>query len=389
LVIDVVLNTQSSNDELDSTITYITVNDHPKRMKNNTLTANEKLVLYGLVRHPLLNNRALSEALGLKQSTVTVIHRKLKKKGYVRTVRVPLLQNLGCEMLAVTYGTFSSSMPLKTRLRISSGIAEEYDEVFWAVSDMTQGATLQMARSYTDVRRKMDGLERTYCKHNVIREPSITLLPFPFELTKIVNFFDFAPLLRQAFDLDIDDVETTTDRRKTDRGAPLNETEKLIYCTLVRHPELSDKELAEVIPVSRHTIARARKRFEDDALIRTIRLVDLKKLGFEILVLNHFVFDMKAPAKRMEEGVAALVENQQPIFMVIGEVEGVSLVPYRSFEDFREHSGDTADVNKRYGLFSRDPVSLLFSITDMASINDHDYAPIAEKVLGVRAGEKG
>ena len=93
-------------------------------MVNNTLTENEKQVLYGLVRYPLLNNRELSEVLGLKQSTVTVIHRKLKERGYVKTVRIPLLQEFGCEVLAVTYGTFSSSVPLKTRLQMSKKLAK-------------------------------------------------------------------------------------------------------------------------------------------------------------------------------------------------------------------------------------------------------------------------
>ena len=78
------------------------------------------------------------------------------------------------------------------------------------------------------------------------------------------------------------------------------------------------------------------------------------------------------------------MENKQPIFMVVGEIEGTSLVPYRSFEDFRERSGEIADINKEYGLFSKDPISLLFSTTTMVSINDHDYAPIVKKVLEIQ-----
>ena len=122
----------------------------------NSLTQNEKLVLYGLVRYPLLNNRELSDALELKLSTVTVIHRKLMQKGYVRTARIPLIQNFGCEMLAVTYSVFSSSMPLNTRLQISADIAENYDEVFWAVSETTQGISIQLSKNYTEVKKNID-----------------------------------------------------------------------------------------------------------------------------------------------------------------------------------------------------------------------------------------
>ena len=353
-------------------------------MINNSLTKNEKLVLHGLVRYPLSNNRELSETIDLKQSTVTAIHRKLKNKGYIRTVRIPLLQNLGCEMLAVTYSVFSSSMPLKTRLRISKDIADKYDEIFWAVSETTQGISLQLSRNYTDVKENKEELEKVYCKQNVTRGPTITLLLFPFRLASIANFFDFSLFLEQIFELKVNYRKKTSVYKTKHKVTHLNDTEKLIYHTLIKHPDLPDKELADVIDISRHSIARARKKFEDDALIRTIRVVDLKKLGFEILVLNHFVFNMKISPEKKEKGIEALIKNKQPIFMVMGEIDGVSLVPYKSFEDFRECSGKIADINKRYGLFSKDTTSLLFSTTTMVYINNHDYAPIVKKVLGIQ-----
>ena len=352
-------------------------------MLNNSLNENEKLVLYGLVRYPLLNNRELSETIGLNQSTVTVIHRKLKERGYIRKVRIPMLQEFGCEILAVTYGTFSSYVPLETRLQMSKGAADRHDEVFWAVSDSTQGISFQMSKNYTNARMNIEELEKVYRRENLTREPSISLLVFPFELTNIMNFFDYGQFLKQAFEIDDKRKEKAESQEKVIPNINLNEKEKLIYHALIKYPQLSDKELAEQINISRYKIARDRKRFEESSLIRTVRVVDLKKIGFEILVLNHFIFDMDISSENKEKGIKELMNKKQPIFMAAGEMDGVSLVPYKSFEDYREYSGKIADINKRHGLISKETISLLFSTKTMTIINNHDYAPITHKILDI------
>ncbi len=352
-------------------------------MNNNSLTENDKLVLYGLVRYPLQNNRELSETIGLNQSTVTAIHRKLKERGYVKTVIIPLLQEFGCEVLAVTYGTFSSSVPLKTRLQMSKKIAEKQEEVFWAVSESTQGISFQLSRDYTNVKRNVEELEKVYHKENLTREPSISLLVFPFELTNIMNYFDYAPFLKSTFGIDDIIKEKTGTQKKTIKDINLNDKEKHIYHSLIKFPQLSDKKLAEEINISRYKVARERKRFEENLLIKTIRIVDLQKVGFDILVLNHMMFDMNISSEKKEEGIKTLMNRKQPIFMLVGEIDGISLVPYESFEDFREHSGKIADINKRYGLFSKETKSLLFSTKTMTFINNHDYANITHKILDI------
>ena len=76
-------------------------------MKKFELTNKEKLMLYGLVRYPGLTDKKLSEKLNLKHSTVTSIRHRLRKNKYFRTLKIPMLQNMGCEMLVAIYSSFS------------------------------------------------------------------------------------------------------------------------------------------------------------------------------------------------------------------------------------------------------------------------------------------
>ena len=80
-------------------------------MIHGRLNKNEKLVLYGLVKYPLFNDRELAEKIKLKMTTVTAIKNRLKKNGYYYTVRIPVLQNLGCELLMASLLSFN---PTKT-----------------------------------------------------------------------------------------------------------------------------------------------------------------------------------------------------------------------------------------------------------------------------------
>ncbi|MEM2899573.1 MAG: hypothetical protein QXT63_02170 [Thermoplasmata archaeon] len=89
-------------------------------MSKGKLSKNEKLTLYGLVKYPDYNDREIAEKIGLKMSTVTAIKNRLKKNNVFSTIRVPLLQNLGCEMLEVGYAKNYSRILQKLSLLYSS-----------------------------------------------------------------------------------------------------------------------------------------------------------------------------------------------------------------------------------------------------------------------------
>ena len=69
------------------------------------LTDREKSVLYEIVKSPHYNDYKLAEHTNIKLSTVTAIRRRLKKNGIYHTIRIPNLQFLGAELLAVSYGS--------------------------------------------------------------------------------------------------------------------------------------------------------------------------------------------------------------------------------------------------------------------------------------------
>ncbi|MFW6120603.1 MAG: hypothetical protein ACOC80_06840, partial [Petrotogales bacterium] len=164
-------------------------------MKEFELTDKEKLALYGLVRYPNLTDKKLSEELDLKPSTVTSIRHRLRKKDYFRSLIIPTLQNIGCEMLAVIYTNFSPLIPLEERVEITGRAIEVFEEIFFSIGEQDKGFSLSLSRDYTTVGRINDIRTQTFGGRGLLEDEYPSMVLFPFDISKIYRFFDFAPLL--------------------------------------------------------------------------------------------------------------------------------------------------------------------------------------------------
>ena len=71
------------------------------------LSTNERVVLLGLIKFPDLNDRQITEKVGLKLSTFTAIKNRLKKNDYFQTVRHPNMSILGSELMFVLFANLS------------------------------------------------------------------------------------------------------------------------------------------------------------------------------------------------------------------------------------------------------------------------------------------
>ena len=123
-------------------------------MKKFELTNKEKLMLYGLVRHPGLTDKKLSEKLNLKHSTVTSIRHRLRKNKYFRTLKIPMLQNMGCEMLVAIYSSFSPLIPLEERVKITGETIEVFDEIFFQSVSRIRG----FLSAFQEIMLQLEGL---------------------------------------------------------------------------------------------------------------------------------------------------------------------------------------------------------------------------------------
>jgi len=352
------------------------------RMKALDLTQKEKFVLYGLVKYPKLTDKQLSEKLKLKHSTVTSIRHRLREKEYFRRLIIPRLQNMGCKMLVTIYTNFSPLIPLDERVIITGKTIEVFEEIFFSVGEQDKGFSLSLSKDYSTIGKINDIRTQTFGGRGLLEDEYPSMVVFPFEISRVYRFFDYAPLLKKNLDLDIKDEESVTNLAfQHTKDVEFSDTQKNVFCMMVGYPEMSDSDIGKEIGVSRHTVSRLRRSFEEEKLIRHIRIPNLQKMGFEILSFYHIRFDPRNPPN-MDNDEAATLMSDSTILFASRRFEAVMISIYRDYDDYKSDMMSIMQTLKHNGWIAEDPINKTYSLNTMVFIKDFIFAPITNKIVG-------
>ena len=351
-------------------------------MKKFNLSEKEKVVLYGLSKYPNYTDKLLSKKLNLKHSTVTAIRHRLHKNEYFRKLIIPKLQNMGCQLLVATYTNFNPLIPLEERIAITGEAIEVFEEIFFSVGEQDKGFSLSLSRDYATIGKINDIRIETFGSRGFLEEEYSNMVIFPFKISTIYRFFDFAPLLNNAFNLNFENDKKINDfGLKNIKNMIFSDTEKNVYCMMISYPEMSDEDIGREIGVSRQTVSRLRRRFQNNNLIERISLPNLQKVGFEILTFYHIKFDPRNPPN-MENNAAINLIDDSTIFFACRKFEAVMISIYLNFEDYKTDSMRIMHILKENKWIAEDPIIRTYGLNTTTFIKDFKFAPITHKIVG-------
>ena len=261
-------------------------------VNNEALTKNEKKVLYGITRYPTVNDSELADIIDVKLSTLTSIKRRLADNGYYRTLMIPLVNRLGCELLAIIYMQFNPVIPLGERVETTKKTIEVFDEIFFSVGEEEKGFSMSLSQNYTNIGRINEIRTETFGRLGLLEKEYPHEVIFPFETSHIHRFFDFAPILKQLFTIE-DDRKKQPSKDLFSNVTPMDFTtkEKKVYNALVEHPTATTQQIGEHVGLSRHTVARMKNQFFDDGLLQLLTLALVPVHGIPgSLVYDHMFY---------------------------------------------------------------------------------------------------
>lgn len=348
-------------------------------MKNRSLSDNEKQVLYGLVTHTDLRDNELCDELDMNHSTVTTIKHRLLKNGYLVKKRIPFLQNLGCELLNVTYTDFNPAVTAEARVGKARKKIEVFDELFYSVGETDNGFSLSFSKSYTDIEKIGDIRTQLFAELGLLEGNFPVQIIFPFETSEIAKFLDFSTLLAEDFGIDVDERGGQRQFVK-DKPVKLKKREKVVFYALVKYPEASTGEIAEKTGLSRHTITNNMKKLEEKNLFKTIAIPNLVKLGFEILCFCHTKFKPSKPLD-WEKVDMGRINTDSVVFMASKKFENIALSIFRTYEDFKVENSALLRYLKENDMIAEMPLTRLYSIGRMITIKDLVFAPFVKQLL--------
>jgi len=343
------------------------------------LSKNEGLVLWGLTAYPGLTDMELSNNLNMPYSTFSTIRKRLKEREYYRTVRVPMMQNLGAEVMAVLYAYFNPAVSVQQRAGITTKTIEIFEEIFYSVGETHKGFSVSFSGNYTAIGQITEKRIETFAREGLLDQQQPKEVIFPFEISQIPLFFDYDILLADAFDIDL----KFESKRGLEPGASdveLSNTEKTILYAMVENPDATDLMLADIVSMSRHTISKARKKLEEAALIAKKRIPNLEKLGFKVMTFTHIHFNPSKPLddELMESGV---LNNPSSIFLAARSFECVLLSVYKDYEAYREDHVMRLQHLKENNYLADMPAAGKYMIPNMVVMKDMVFGPIVKKTL--------
>ena len=342
------------------------------------LTEYEKKVFYAIIKHPAINDREIAELTGVKQSTVAAIRKRLRKEGYYYPIAVPMLQNIGAELLVFTHANFNPVIPLSKRLEITEKKIETFEEIVFSIGEEDKGFSISFSKNYTDIARINDIRTKTFGKLGLLEKEYPDITVFPFKISKIYRFFNFSPLLRRSFGIDDDGNEDENFFECQKKN--LSRNEKKLLCSIVENPEMNSKQLSDKLGLTRHTIGRIKRRFFDERCIKIINMPDFKKLGYCLLAFYHIMFDPHNPPN-FEKDDAKNLMTDETILMATREFESVLITLHQSYEDYKSNNTYIMQKLKENGWIAKNPIVRVYSLGKTVVIKKLHFYPITKKLL--------
>lgn len=356
-------------------------------MIKGNLNYNESLVLYGLVKYPLLNDRELADKLKLKMTTVTAIKNRLKQNKYYKTIRVPILRHYEIELFTAILIKFSAMVPEKDLIKKLAPLTQKIPEFFYGGIEGGNGFGLGFAQNYSELLSTIEKLSLVARGGGYIENvspPMKRLVIFPLKNAVFFNFFDFSNILKREYKIKLkDEPDEPMISLPRPKDVSLTTIEKRVLYGLVNYPELPDSKIADKINVTRQVISKLKRTFEDDGLIKTIRVPDLLKLGYEILVLGHNHHNPLTPLEKRKKGIE-LVKSETPlIFLISTNLESFAISAVKNFVEFQKLKNKVMSFYKQEKFFITEPSIYMFSISNLTFARKHYYGPLIKKIFKI------
>lgn len=344
-----------------------------------SLSKNEQKVLYALIRYPTYSDTDLAEELDLAQSTVTTIRHRLCESGAYKDLWIPMLNRSGCELLVLIHTNFNPVIPVEERAPKTRKTIEIFDEIFFSIGETQKGFSMSMAKDYTAVGKINDVRTQTFAGMDLLEREYPREIIFPFELTTIHRFFNFAPYLEKHLGLgegwgDNQEIEFPKEPAK------LTDTDRKVYMALVDNPEDRDGEIGKRLDMSRHTVALHRKRLEGEHIVRA-RIPDMKLVGANIMVFHHVKFNPYHDLATSVDKELAPLLSPYAVFMVSRKYEMLRICIYPSYDMYKKDKNHMMSYLHKRNLLAEYPLSRLFVLDDSIIIKDFSFAPLVHKIL--------
>ena len=155
----------------------------------------------------------------------------------------------------------------------------------------------------------------------------------------------------------------------------------VLISELVRNPKMSDREIAKIANVSQPMISRRRSQLEKMGLLDCTAILDVRKLGFEILAITFGKSNSKEPkSKEAEPNKDFLSRHPEMVLISSGSglnYERVILSVHRKYADYSKF---IRELRQEWSKYIEEPESFIISLQSDEILRDFTLKHMAESI---------
>jgi len=166
---------------------------------------------------------------------------------------------------------------------------------------------------------------------------------------------------------------------------PKKDNEKKVLYSLVQYPDLSDKEMAEILGLKVSTFTSVKKRLKNEGYYKQILVPDLKYMGCEFLGV---IFTSFNPVISLDERIKITretIEVADEIFLSIGDPEkGFSLSLNENYTNFVRINEKRTTTFGKAGLLEKEyPNEIIFPFPTSKTFEFFNYGKTLKKIFNL------
>ncbi|MFW3145887.1 MAG: hypothetical protein ACMUIE_03650 [Thermoplasmatota archaeon] len=348
------------------------------------LSKNEKAIIWGIVKYPMLNDRQLSDKIGVRMSTLNAIKNKMKRNGVIFDRIVPNVEIMDYEILSVFWTSLKRPVKGGSDLEFLRKLFLGHPNTYSAMIFGDTLFALSLYKNYTEFRKADYMIIKELWEKDIILNENAHNTLYPLSISQISKNFDYTSVLERAFDIEPPKKDPEMDKnvdleKAREKIFHLTRKEKTILKGILESPDMPDNKIAGLLDTTRQAVARHKKELLDLGVIKKTRVIDYARLGFSILCLVEAHYNKIGD---IEKGGPDVKKLRLPsFFAVYGNSETVSLSLFKDFEQFTESREKYTQALNNFCILKDEAKINLYSPSDTITIKHQEYLPLVEEFL--------
>jgi hypothetical protein len=343
------------------------------------LTDAERLVLFGFAEDGSRTDADVAKRIGLGESTVCMVRRKLVSENHLEFWNLPSFNRLGCDIVVFFLQETSLAAPINEKAEAYRTFFRHNPQVFDSL--MSEDVIIFMAafRRLSEYVLFLDRYEAFFGGSRLLRG-LLQKVIFPLDITMGNAGYNFAPSLYRIFGLTVEEPYYRKPEFMEIEETKLNRVKANGLTRIIESPCATDSQIGRTLRRSRQRVTEMRNEFRRKGLYERIAVPTFNSSEFGVIAYAHLEFN---PVTSFEKKVDVAGDDwwRQSFGTLHRDSEVVVCYVFRDFRECASFLEDHIAPFKKEGLVLKDPNIHVLSTENLVDPIDNGFGQLARWIL--------